>query len=223
MDSANALLRAKTLGSLLYFTRVFYRERTGRDFVISEPPGRESHHITICRELTNVMHGRTSRLLINVPPGHGKSELCIHFVAWAFAHYGDCQFIYVSYSHDLAAKHTAAIKSIIQLPLFKQLYDREISNDSRARDNFKLVSGGAVRAVGSSGTITGTDAGLPAVNRFSGCLIMDDMHKPDEAHSDSMREGVVTNYNETIKYRARSSTVPFIFIGQRLHEVDLPQ
>lgn len=220
--NAQELLKFRALGSLLFFTRLFYKERTSREFIVSQPVSRESHHITICKELTNVFHQKTQRLLINVPPGHGKSEMCINFVAWALAHYPDSQFLYISFSHDLAAKHTYAIKEIIELPLYKKLFGIEIRSDSKARDNFMTNAGGAIKAFGSGGTITGMNAGLPGVGRFSGAIIMDDMHKPDEVHSDSMRDGVIRNYNETIKYRARSSTIPYLFIGQCLHEVDLP-
>src|ERR1041385_147241 len=94
--------KAKLLGSLLLFTQVFYKLRTGRDFVLSTPISRECHQVSICRELVDAFRNPNHNLLINVPPGHGKSELLIHFVAWAMAHYPDCQFLYISYSSDLA-------------------------------------------------------------------------------------------------------------------------
>ena len=220
-DPDLALIKAKMLGSLLYFIEVFFKLRTGREFVISQPVGRESHHITICRELTNIFNLQESRLLINVAPGHGKSTFLVYFVAWAFAHYPDCQFLYISYSHDLAAKHTASIKEIMQMAQYKKFFGIEISRDSSAKDDFKTTSGGAVKAFGSSGGITGQDAGLPNLNRFSGAVLLDDMHKPLEVFSDTIREGVIVNYNNTIKPRPRGPNVPIVGIGQMLHEADL--
>jgi predicted phage terminase large subunit-like protein len=38
-----------------------------------------------------------------------------------------------------------------------------------------------------------------------------------------MRQGVIDNYNETIKPRNRGPNVPSVFIGQRLHQDDLAQ
>lgn len=213
--------KAKLLGSLLHFIITFYKLRTGREFVLGQPTSRESHFITICRELTKVFYLKSNRLLINVPPGHGKSEVMIHFIAWAMAHYPDCQFLYISYSHELAAKHTATIKSIMSLPHYRKLFGIEISHDSSAKDNFMTVQGGAVKAFGSSGAITGQNAGLPNLDRFSGAAIMDDMHKPDEVHSDTIRETVKRNYKETIVQRPRGPNVPIIGIGQRLHEDDV--
>lgn len=216
------LERQRLLGSLLDFTRVFYKLRTGREFIVSKPPGREPHVVTICRELENVFYLKIRRLDINVPPGHGKSELMIHFIPWAFAHYPDCAFLYISFAQELAAKHTYTIKQIMQMPHYKRLFGVEIKRDSSAKDNFRTTAGGAVKAFGSAGAITGQDAGLPGVDRFTGCVIMDDMHKPDEVHSDTIREKVKSNYKETICQRPRDHRVPMIFIGQRLHEDDLP-
>jgi predicted phage terminase large subunit-like protein len=214
-------LKAKLLGSLLLFTQTFYKWRTGRDFVLSKPTSRECHYVTICRELVDVFRSLDHHLLINVPPGHGKSELLIHFIAWAMAHFPDSQFLYISYSGELAAKHTYTIKQIMQMPMYNKLFGFSIKRDSSAKDNFKTTKGGAVRAFGSSGGITGQDGGLPNLDRFSGAVIMDDMHKPQEVHSDTVRQTVKDQYIGTILQRLRGNNVPLIFLGQVLHEDDL--
>lgn len=214
-------LKAKLLGSLLLFTQTFYKLRTGRDFVLSKPTSRECHQVTICRELIDIFRTPNHNLLINVPPGHGKSELLIHFVAWAMAHYPDCQFLYISYSSDLAAKHTYTIKQIMEMPTYQKTFGISLKRDSSAKDNFKTTQGGTVMAFGSSGSITGQDAGLPNLERFSGAAIMDDMHKPQEVHSDTIRQTVKDNYLGTILQRLRGNNVPMIFLGQVLHEDDL--
>ena len=54
-------------------------------------------------------------------------------------------------------------------------------------------------------------------------MIIDDPHKPDEVHSDTVRQSVIDNYRETVQQRMRGVNVPIIFIGQRLHEDDLAQ
>jgi predicted phage terminase large subunit-like protein len=218
------LQKAKLLGSFLLFTRIFYKLRTGREFNLSEPVSRETHFITITRELTNLFRSPEHFLrdIINVPPGHGKSELVIHWVAWCLAHYPDCNFIYISFGQELAAGHTATIKQIVSLPYYKKLFNVRIRTDSSAKDDFTTTAGGRVKAFGSKGPITGMNAGLPITDRFSGAVIMDDMHKPDEVFSDTIRESVIENYRRTIKPRPRSPRVPILFIGQRLHEDDLP-
>jgi len=215
--------KARLLGSLILFTQVFFRIRTGREFTISRPESGEPHVISICRNLSAVFRLNIKNQLINIPPGWGKSELCKHFVAWALAHYPDSNFLYISKDHDLATHHTAGIKAIMQLPLYKKLFGVNILHDTNARDFFKTDKGGIVAAFGSGGGITGYDAGLPHLDRFSGCIVIDDIHKPDDIHSDTKREHVIRNYFETIMPRRRGINVPIIFIGQRLHEDDLCQ
>ena len=216
-------LASQLRGSLLEFTRFFYPILTGRDFIISNPHGRESHHITIAKALTQAARLQIPdhRLLINVSPGSGKSTLLSMWVAWCMASYPDSRFLYISYSKVLAAKHTETIKRIMQLGHYKYLFDVSIRHDSKAREYFQTTAGGAVAAFGSGGAITGQDAGLPGLDRFSGSVIIDDAHKPDEVHSDTIRSSVIENYRETIQQRARGLNVPFIFLGQRLHEDDL--
>ena len=223
IDHDKETLAAELRGSLLRFTQFFYPLLTARDFLVGKPSGREPHQITIARELTRAFRLElpTQRLLINVSPGSGKSTLVSMWVSWALAQYPDSRFLYISYSKALAAKHTDNIKRVIQLPHYKYLFDVHIRHDSKAKEYFQTTAGGAVAAVGSSGTVTGLDAGVPGVDRFSGALIIDDPIKPDDAASDTIRASVQENYRETIQQRARSALVPFVYIGQRLHEDDL--
>lgn len=223
IDIDKEQLASELRGSLLRFTKYFYPLLTARDFIIGSPAGREPHQITIARALTRAarLELETQRLIINVSPGSGKSTLVSMWVAWTMATYPDSRFLYISYSKTLASKHTESIKRIIQLPHYKYLFDVSIRHDSKAREFFQTTAGGSVAAVGSAGTVTGLDAGLPGLDRFTGALIIDDPIKPDEAASDVVRVSVTENYRETIQQRARGHNVPFIFIGQRLHEDDL--
>lgn len=131
-------------------------------------------------------------------------------------------YLYITYSKTLATKHTEMVRRIMMMRHYEYLFDVYIKSDSKARDLFGTTAGGTVGAYGSSGSITGQDAGLPGVDEFSGAVIMDDSHKPDEVHSDVIRQTVIDNYSETIMQRVRSDKVPLIYIGQRLHEDDLP-
>jgi predicted phage terminase large subunit-like protein len=218
----NAEIAAKLKGSLLLFIQAFFPILTGREFIISQPTGRESHFITICRALTKCTRLQALRLLVNVPPGHGKSVIVSFWIAWCLAKWPDSNFLYISYSKTLAASHTDTVKRIMSLNQYKVLFNVHLRDDSQAKDSFATVEGGTVSAFGSAGSITGRNAGLPGLDRFSGAVVIDDSHKPDEVHSDLIREGVITNFRETIQQRPRGINVPIVFIGQRLHEQDLP-
>jgi predicted phage terminase large subunit-like protein len=213
--------RDELLGSLLWFTQCFYKLRTGRKFDLSYPDGRESHYITVCRVLTEVFRGETNRLVINLPPRYGKTELVIEFIAWALAHHPDSNFIYLSYAHNLAKKQTHTIRSIIQMPEYRDYFGVKLKEDTSAKDNFETIQGGSVYAAGAGGSITGRGAGIKNCDRFCGCIVIDDIHKPDEVSSDNMRTGINEWYHNTLQSRVNSPNTPIIFIGQRLHEDDL--
>jgi len=94
--------------------------------------------------------------------------------------------------------------------------------DAQAKDNFETTEGGAVYAVGSGGTVTGRGAGLRGVKRYAGCIYIDDIIKPDEATSDTVREGINDWYFNTLISRLNEpSYTPIINNGQRVHENDL--
>src|SRR5690606_26328097 len=130
-------------------------------------------------------------LLINVQPGSGKSLHICMWVAWCYAINPQCNFIYISYSQTLAAEQTAFIKLIMSSEMYGWLFDVFLSKDTKSKDHFATTEGGHVAAFGSEGAVTGRNAGLPGQNKFSGAVIIDDAHKPDEAHSDTLREKVI--------------------------------
>ena len=213
--------RDELLSSLLLFTKVFYQLRYGRNFELSEPIGRESHYLLIARALTKVFLGEIKRLIINVPPRYGKTEMLISFVGWALAHFPDSNFLYTSYSHSLATQQTKTIRKLLSLYEYQKLFGVSLSSDSSAKDNFELIQGGSVYAAGAMGSITGRGAGIDGCGRFGGAVLIDDIHKPAEVFSDVIREGVKEWYLNTLRSRVNDPATPIIFIGQRLHEDDL--
>lgn len=216
-------LRVDLLSDFFFFCRFIFEQRTGREFLVSKPVSNISHFIEICQALEDVFYGKIKNLLINCPPGWSKSEILRNFICWTNAHYADVNHIYISYAFELAVSHTHVIKQTIQMPIYRKLFGVEIPRDSSAKDFFKTTQGGATAAFGSSGAITGRDAGLPGLFRYSGAVCIDDIHKPDEIHSEVIREKVKRNYIETVVPRCRSENVPIIVIGQRLSDDDLCQ
>jgi len=223
LDVEKETVRAELLGSFLEFCKTFFPLVTSRKFIVSQPIGRESHHITIARALTKCFRLEipNHRLLINIQPGAGKSVMLCMWVAWCYAHYPDCNFLYVSYSKSLAAKQTEFIKRIMMSRHYQYLFDVHLRSDSTAKDLFRTTANGTIAALGSGGSVTGLDSGVPNLDRFSGCMILDDVIKPDDAHSDVIRQSVIDNYSQTLQQRSRGVNVPFVFIGQRVHEDDL--
>jgi predicted phage terminase large subunit-like protein len=217
--------KAKTelLSNLLIFTAVFYKIRTGREFRIPHPVGRQSHYLIISSALHEVLDCKCTKLMINVPPRYGKTEMLINFVAWALAHNAASNFLYISVSHELATKATSEIRNIISSPYYSKMFNVKLREDSAAKDNFITTEGGTVSALGSGSTIVGRGAGIRGLDSFGGCLIIDDIHKPDEIYSKLQRQNAIDwYYNTLLSRRNNGEKTAQIFIGQRLHEEDLP-
>lgn len=53
------------------------------------------------------------------------------------------------------------------------------------------------------------------------CIVLDDLHKADEARSDTVRNGVIDWFQNTLESRKNSPHTPIIVIMQRLHEEDI--
>ena len=214
--------KTNLLADLLTFTQVFYNLRTGRDFRITYPISRRSHYTIIAEALDRVFTGKCKKLIINVPPRYGKTTLLMNFVAWTLARYADCNYLYISVSHELATRATAEIRNIVTTPYYKRMFGVDLREDSQAKDSFITAAGGAVEAIGSGGTIVGKGAGIRGVDRFGGAIVIDDVHKPDEATSDVIRQGIIDwFYNTLLSRRNDGERTPIIYIGQRVHENDL--
>lgn len=201
---------------LLTFAKTMFRARKGADLK------HNWHQDVICGALEKVVTGQTKRLVINVPPRSGKTELAvINFMAWCMGNFPDSEFIHASYSKRLATANAYATRAIMQHEKFNEIFpDIGLSNDSRAKDEFRTDIGGIVYATGAEGTITGYGAGKMR-DYFGGAIIIDDPHKAGEANSDTMRQNVLDWFTTTMESRKNSPDTPIIVIMQRLHEDDL--
>jgi predicted phage terminase large subunit-like protein len=206
--------RRRARDDLYQFARWMFRARKGYAW-------REaSHHKLICDALMRVYRGECQRLVINVPPRYSKTELAVvNFIAWAFGHTPDAEFIHASYSGTLAGNNSANARELMQHEAYSEIFPR-CSVATEARAHWATSSGGVMYATGAGGTITGFGAGKHREG-FGGAIIIDDPHKADEAASDVIRQGVIDWFQNTVESRKNSPHTPIIVIMQRLHERDL--
>lgn len=222
------------LDGLLHFTRFFFKKRFNRKFVIGQ------HHERIAEVLDKVYRGEITRLIINIAPRYGKTELAVkNFVACGFALNPRAKFIHLSYSADLARDNSKDINSIMTEPDYARLFPDSVPAGSGAK-SWETVSGGQMYAVASGGQVTGFGAGLvdeeeekaleEAIGsledtyedeQFGGAIIIDDPIKPDDATSEPIREKINHKFETTIRNRVNSRRTPIIIIMQRLDENDL--
>lgn len=207
---------ADNRSDLLTFTRTMFKARKGAEMKYNW------HQDELCRALELVVIGRIKRLIINVPPRSGKTEMAvINFMAWCMGNFPDSEFIHATYSKRLATANTYSVRAIMQHETYNEIFDHTaLMNDSKAKDEFRTAQGGIVYATGADGTITGYGAGKMR-DYFGGAIIIDDPHKANEANSDVMRGNVIDWFQNTMESRKNTPDTPVIVIMQRLHETDL--
>ena len=205
------------------FIKYFYKLSTGREFVISNPTCREPHQRTLINLVPRIISQEAKRLVINIPPRYGKTVWAHFLIAYGLAYYPDSQYLYISFSAEVAIKQTATIRSIVELPQFAEIFGVWIDQDFRSKHDFMTNKGGRVLGVGAGGSITSNGAGIKYCEQFGGCAILDDIHKPSEVHSDPIREDLKVWFKETFYSRVNQpDKTPIICIGQILHEDDIP-
>jgi predicted phage terminase large subunit-like protein len=222
---ADAVCKTKLLNNFLFFTRYFFKAQYGRKFLVAQ------HHIRIAEALTRVVRGDVKRLIINMPPRFGKTELAVKmFIAWCMANSQGAKFIHLSYSDDLALDNSSAVRDVIKSPEFQRFFPTSLRADSDSKKKWWLEKGGGLYATSTGGPITGFGAGAMGRFRsgtgspcdaFPGALIIDDPIKPDDAFSDTMRDRINRRFNNTFMSRLNSQDTPIIIIMQRLHENDM--
>lgn len=142
--------------------------------------------------LDDIHNKRSPRLLIAVPPRHGKSQLAsVCFPAWALAKYPYMEMITCSYNQSLAEKFSRQAKWCMDDPDYAQIFptaQRDPKNDSIDQWGLLGERGGYV-AAGVGGGVTGKGAH---------CLIIDDPIKDaEQADSDTVKEGIWDWYGST--------------------------
>lgn len=215
LDGADRLAAIGWARDDLYeFSRWMFLQRRGFRWQ------RARHHRLVCDALMRVYRGECRRLIINIPPRYSKTELAVvNFIAWAMGQAPHAEFIHSSYSATLAGTNSAAIRALVQHEAYQEIFPA-LRLASDAQTHWKTTQGGVMYATGAGGTITGFGAGKMRPG-FGGAIIIDDPHKADEARSDTIRNGVIDWFQNTLESRKNSPDTPIIVIMQRLHEKDL--
>lgn len=186
-------------------------------------------HETICAELDDflraVADGLSPRLMLCMPPRHGKSELASRrFPAYVFGRYPDMSIIGTSYSADLASRLNRDVQRVIEQPEYieifpqttlsaKNIHTVATGNYLRNSDLFEIVGHrGSYRSAGVGGGITGMGGDI---------LIVDDPFKDRaEADSPTIRRKVWDWYTSTL-YTRLAPGGGILVINTRWHMDDL--
>lgn len=182
-------------------------------------------HEKICEALDKLYRGEIKKLMIFVPPQHGKSEISSRrFPAYVLGKNPDTKIAVCSYSATLSESFNRDIQRIIDEPSYHELFPETYLNASRVSNGttsgylrntqmFETVGRkGFVKTVGVGGSLTGTPVDLG---------IIDDPFKDRiEANSETYRERVWGWYQDVFLTRMHNDSKQ-LMLFTRWHEDDL--
>ena len=214
-----AVLKVICENSLKAFIKVMHYYNTGAHFTF------KLFHDEVIKALERIAKYETTKnLILNLPVGFGKSAIIEYFKSWCFARNKNICFLYTSYSDKLIQKLSSEIIEIINSDPYKLMWNYSLKKEKKSKANWSIdgaVGRAGLTAGSIGGTITGLDAGNPAVDGFCGALIIDDPMKAGDEIYETKRDLVTEYFDRKLKTRLRRSDVPIILIMQRLHEEDL--
>ena len=175
----------------------------------------QPHLRLIDDKLIDISIDKIKRLIISLPPRHGKSKLVSEFFpAWYLGSYPNKVIRLIS--HDKTFATTWSRKALQHFNESKELFNiyhqTPLSIAKETESLWEIESyGGLMESIGVLGTILGKGADV---------LIIDDPSTPQEMHSATQRDKLWDWYRETIYPRLEPNGT-IIIVMARLHEDDL--
>lgn len=207
--------------------RIELSKRHFKDFIQYTKPDYEFnwHHISLCEKMDAFAKGRIRKLMVFMPPQHGKSQLTTrHFPAYLLGIKPKTKVVVCSYSATLAQAFNRDIQRIIDDIPYHEVFPETILSESnvttnahgnylRNADIFETVGHrGFVKTVGVGGSLTGTPIDVG---------IIDDPFKDrEEAMSIRIRDKVFSWFTDVFRTRLHNHSQELL-IMTRWDEDDL--
>lgn len=164
------------------------------------------HLIYIREKLNPIFNGDVKKLMLFMPPRHGKSEqVTVRLPAWYLEQNPGNRVIVGAYNQTLANKFSRKTRRIAQERI-------KLSNERTAVEDWETMAGGGYRAIGVGAGITGMGGNL--------IIIDDPVKNREEANSETYREKVWDWYTDDL-YTRQEPGAAIILIMTRWHQDDL--
>jgi predicted phage terminase large subunit-like protein len=173
------------------------------------------HVEAIARHLERVRCGEVKRLIINMPPRSLKSiAASVAFPAFVLGRDPSRRIICVSYSGELAKKHSNDFRAVLESPWYRLAFPTtNIGPFKNTETEIELTRRGFRMATSVGGTLTG---------RGGDIIVIDDPLKPDDALSEVKRTGANQWFTNTLLSRLDDKrTGAIVVVMQRVHMDDL--
>ncbi|MDZ5782100.1 phage terminase large subunit [Marinococcus luteus] len=183
------------------------------------------HHENLCHALDKMARRELKRLMVFMPPRHGKSELVSRrFPAYVLGRDPNANVIGASYSADLASSMNRDVQRIIDTPGYRELFPETTLNGTNVKtasqgsylrnsEGFEIVGHkGNYKSAGVNGPITGFGADF--------AIIDDPVKNRQDAESKAFRDRLDDWFSSTLYTRLEEEACILITLT-RWHEDDL--
>jgi len=190
----------------------------------------DNWHIGLeCQALQKVTEGQIKKLIINVPPGTGKSLIVsVFWPAWQWISQPGHRFLNASFDQQLVNRDAARLIQLVQSPWYQDRWPHVYTADEKRERKVNVPKGVFWTTAGGmrfSTSIRGKGTGYHAHTH-----IIDDPLKPRETEEKGRAvlpdklalQEVISWKKHTLSTRAVDlATLKQVIIMQRLHENDL--
>jgi phage terminase large subunit-like protein len=175
------------------------------------------HIQAICEHLEALYKLDINRLLINIPPRMGKSQICaILYPAWVWAKNPSLSFLFSSYAHNLALRDSVKCRRLVQSPWYQALWGHTfaLTGDVNNKIRFDNTKGGYRLITSVGGMATGEGASFE---------VEDDPNNVRDVESEVIRESTNDWHDFSMSQRYAGSYDQFrrLVIQQRTHWRDV--
>lgn len=191
----------------------FKKFRTPADLAeqLSEGSWQRYEHLDYIADRIAEIRHRPLRLIVSIPPGHGKSELISHWTpVWFLGEWPEKRVGFATYEQNFAAYWGGQVRDSITAN--RPALGLEMAGNTTAKAEWELKTGGRMFATGVGGPITG--------RRFHLLLIDDPIKNVAEAESPTYREATWRWYRTVARTRMFMGG-SIIIIMTRWHDDDL--
>ena len=146
------------------------------DFIRHVYPGYKvgPHHYKLARIFEDIAAGKKKRVIVNIAPRHGKSEMISYLApAWFLGNHPQKKVIMASHTADLAVNFGRRVRNLVSSESYKDVFPQvELQADSKSASRWGTNFNGEYFAIGVGGALAGRGADL---------FIIDDPHSEQEA------------------------------------------
>ena len=132
------------------------------------------HHARLAKLFEEIANGVRKRVIVNIAPRHGKSELISYLApAWFLGKHPAKKVIMASHTADLAVNFGRRVRNLVGSEQYKDIFpDISLQADSKSASRWGTNYNGEYFAIGVGGALAGRGADL---------FIIDDPHSEQDA------------------------------------------